>query len=152
MIDCNPQVRAPAEAAAAAPALGALPQWRLDHLYPGMDSPEFAADLARASADAKSFAAAHKGRLAERLAEGGDALAGAIRAYEALQDLMGRLMSFASLTYAGDTTDPARAKFYGDAQERVTEIAGDLLFFELELNRLDDSALAATLRRNPARM
>ena len=38
--------------------------------------------------------------------------------------------------YAGDTTDPARAKFYGDAQERVTEIASDLLFFELELNRL----------------
>ena len=58
---------------------------------------------------------------------------------------MGRLMSYASLLYAGDTSDPARAKFYGDAQERVTEIAGDLLFFELELNRLDDAELEAAM-------
>jgi oligoendopeptidase F len=129
------------------PDLGALPEWRLDHLYPGMDSPEFAADLARAADQAKAFASAHKGQLAARLTEGG--LAGAIRDYEALQDLLGRLMSYASLTYAGDTTDPARAKFYGDAQERVTEIAGDLLFFELELNRLDDSALDAAMAGGP---
>ena len=58
---------------------------------------------------------------------------------------MGRLMSYASLLYAGDTSDPARAKFYGDAQEKVTDIAGELLFFELELNRLDDSKLEAAI-------
>ena len=135
MVAANP-------APVADPDLGVLPEWRLEHLYPAMDSPLFAADLARASENAKAFAAAHKGRIGERLAQGGDPLAGAIREYEALQDLLGRLMSYASLTYAGDTTDPARAKFYGDAQGRVTDIAGDLLFFELELNRLDDSALA----------
>ena len=39
----------------------------------------------------------------------------------------------------------ARAKFYGDAQERVTALAGDLLFFELELNRLDDARLEAAM-------
>jgi oligoendopeptidase F len=143
----NPGLKAPAEGASAAATLGALPEWRLDHLYPGMDSPQFAADLARAADEAKAFAAAHKGRLAERLAQG--ALVGAIRDYEALQDLLGRLMSYASLTYAGDTSDPARAKFYGDAQGRVTEIAGDLLFFELELNRLDDAALAASMASGP---
>ena len=54
-------------------------------------------------------------------------------------------MSYASLLYASDTSDPARAKFYGDAQERVTALAGDLLFFELELNRLDDAALEAAM-------
>jgi oligoendopeptidase F len=136
----NPVPKTPA-----ADDLGALPEWRLEHLYPAMDSPQFAADLARASEKAKTFAAARKGRSAELLAQGGDALADAIRDYEALQDLMGRLMSYASLVYAGDTSDPAKAKFYGDAQERVTEIAGDLLFFELELNRLDDSALDAAM-------
>ena len=30
-------------------------------------------------------------------------------------------MSFAGLVYSGDTTDPARAKFYGDAQERADQ-------------------------------
>ena len=144
----------PAHAASAdssAADLGPLPQWRLDDLYDGMDSPAFAADLARAATEAKRFAATYQGRLTE-LAEGAEAgqrLFEAIRAYEALQDLMGRIMSYASLLYAGDTSDPARAKFFGDAQEKVTELAGELLFFELELNRLDDVGLDAATRDSP---
>ena len=129
----------------------ALPQWRLDHLYPSMDSPEFAGDLRRAAADAKGFAAAYQGKLAD-LAKGpaaGERLYETVRAYEALQDLMGRIMSYASLLYAGDTSDVARAKFYGDVQEKVTELAGELLFFELELNRLDDAALDRAMDGTP---
>jgi oligoendopeptidase F len=123
--------------------LGALPEWRLTDLYSGMDAPKFAADMQSAAEQAKKFSGDYRGKL-HSLAEGGDgadALAGAVRGYEAIQDLVGRIMSYASLMYAGDTSDPARAKFYGDAQEKVTALAGDLLFFELELNRLDDSKL-----------
>jgi len=123
--------------------LGDLPQWRLEDLYPSMDSPEFAADLRRAANDSKRFATAYQGKLAE-IAKGlsaGARLYESVRAYEALQDVMGRIMSYASLLYAGDTSDAARAKFYGDAQEKVTALAGELLFFELELNRLDDALL-----------
>jgi len=138
-------------AAAAAVDLGSLPLWRLDDLYEGMDSPHFAADFARAATEAKRFAVTYQGKLAA-LAEGADAgqrLFEAVRAYEELQDLMGRIMSYASLLYAGDTSDPARAKFFGDAQEKVTELAGELLFFELELNRLDDARLDAATRGAP---
>ncbi len=141
----NLHSHAPAGAVAAAPDLGPLPEWSLADLYPSLDSPVFAADLARASQEARAFAAAHKGRLAGLLAQGGDLFALVVKEYEVLQDQMGRLMSFASLTYAGDTTDPTRAKFYGDASEKVTEIVGDLLFFELEINRLDDAALDAAM-------
>ncbi len=125
--------------------LGALPQWRLDDLYESMDSPVFAADLARAQAEAKAFHERWRGRLAAIAAspEAGEKLAEAVSGYEALQDLAGRVMAYASLLYASDTSDGTRAKFYGDAQERVTALAGDLLFFELELNRLDDAALDA---------
>jgi oligoendopeptidase F len=131
--------------------LGPLPQWRLDDLYEGMDSPKFADDLRRAATDAKSFAATYQGKLAG-LAAGpgaGERMFEAVSAYEALQDLMGRIMSYASLLYAGDTSDVARAKFYGDAQEKVTALAGELLFFELELNRLDDASLEAPMRDSP---
>jgi oligoendopeptidase F len=131
-----------------APAdLGQLPEWRLDDLYEGMDSPRFAADLERARREAKQFAETYRGRLIELAdePEGGEALAAAVCAYEALQDLTGRVMAYASLLYASDTSDPARAKFHGDAQERVTALAGDLLFFELELNRIDDARLEAAM-------
>src|ERR1700761_9105312 len=127
--------------------LGALPEWRLDDLYSGMDSPAFAADSQQAVGKAKSFAATYRGKLeASARGEGaGEKLSAAVKAYEALQDLVGRIISYAGLVYAGDTSDPARAKFYGDVQQKVTDIAGDLLFFELELNRLDDALVAAAL-------
>ena len=127
--------------------LGVLPQWRLDDLYEGMDSPRFAADLSRAREKTGLFAETYRGKLAAMLdaPEGAEKLAASIRAYEALQDLTGRVMSYASLLYASDTSDAARAKFYGDANERLTALAGDLLFFELELNRLDDARLEAAM-------
>jgi oligoendopeptidase F len=140
-----------AQQRAEAVALGALPEWRLGDLYDGMDSPRFAADLARAATDATRFSAAYRGKL-EALSAGrlaGERLCEAVSAYEALQDLMGRIMSYASLLYAGDTSDTARAKFFGDAQEKVTELAGELLFFELELNRLDDQHLEAAMQDSP---
>jgi oligoendopeptidase F len=140
-----------ASVAAASADLGALPEWRLDDLYSGMDSPDFAADMQRAIAEAKAFAQTYRGKL-EALARdsaAGEKLGAAVRGYEAIQDLVGRIMSYAGLVYAGDTSDPTRAKFYGDAQEKVTALAGDLLFFELELNRLDDKLIDSAMA-NPA--
>ncbi len=132
-------------------ALGAMPEWRLEHLYPAMDSPAYAADLARSAEEAAAFAATYRGKLAELLSgeQGALRLFEAIRRYEALEDLMGRVMSYAGLMYAGDTTDPRRGKFYGDAQEKITTASSDLLFFMLELNRIDDATLDAAMRQAP---
>src|SRR4029078_9937968 len=58
---------------------------------------------------------------------------------------LGRLISYAGLLYAGNTTDPAIAKFYGDMQESITAASLHLLFFQLELNRIEDSALEAAM-------
>jgi oligoendopeptidase F len=128
--------------------LGRLPEWNLNDLYSGIDSPEIERDLAKADAECAAFEQDFKGRLAEMAAgEGaGAALAGAVRRYEVLEDKLGRLISYASLVYAGNTTDPKRAKFYGDVQERLTAASIHLLFFTLELNRIDDAALEAAMR------
>ena len=125
--------------------LGTLPEWNLEDLYPSMDSKAFKSDLAKAESESKSFNAAYRGKL-EALAKknSGSGLLEALQRYEALEELLGRIMSYAGLVYSGDTTDPARMKFYGDTQEKITAASSDLLFFELELNRLDD-ALAAKL-------
>jgi oligoendopeptidase F len=125
------------------PAFGALPQWNLDDLYPGMDSPSLKRDLAEADAECLAFEQDYKGRLGEMAAGGG--LAAAVKRFEALDDKLGRLISYASLVYAGNTTDPVRAKFYGDVQERITTASIHLLFFMLELNRVDDAVLDAAM-------
>jgi oligoendopeptidase F len=139
--------RAPAKSAAvrkrAAPKLGRLPEWNLADLYPGTDAPEVKRDLDRAETECTAFEEAYKGKLGA-IAESpaaGRALAEAVKRYEAIQDLLGRLLSFAGLVRAGDTIDPARAKFYGDVQERVTASSSHLVFFALELNRIDNALI-----------
>jgi oligoendopeptidase F len=132
-------------------ALGALPEWNLADLYAGLDDPAIKRDLDRADAECVAFESAYKGKLADlaRSAKAGAALAEAVRGYEAIDDLMGRLGSYAGLMHAGNTVDPARTKFYGDVQERLTAASTHLLFFSLELNRIDD-ALLETAMADPA--
>jgi oligoendopeptidase F len=143
--DAGPAIRRAADAALASPqaALGLLPEWNLADLYPAMDAPELKRDLEHAQAECKAFALAYRGKLADLLAGGAPsaALGEAIARYERLDELMSRLMSYVGLVYAGDTSDPLRAKLYGDTQERLTEAGAEILFFQLELNQLDDQAL-----------
>ncbi len=128
--------------------LDSLPLWDLADLYAAMDAPEVERDLAQAAERSGAFQQSYKGKLqsiAER-ADGGGRLAAAVAEYEAIEEVMGRLGSYGSLVYAGDTSDPAHAKFYGDLQDRLTTISTDLLFFPLELNRLDDGLIEMALR------
>ncbi len=146
-------LRTPAEAAAAKkPDLGDLPEWNLDDLYPGMESAEYKAALAKAETDSVAFETRYRGQLAEMLSgeSGGDKIAEAVKAYEKLEDLLGRIMSYAGLIHAGDTSDPIRAKFFGDAQDKLTRISTKLLFFTLEFNKLDDTALEAAMNASEA--
>ena len=124
-------------------SLGALPEWNLADLYRAIDAPEVKRDLDRGETECIAFETAYKGRLAEMAvgADAGKVLAEAVRRYEAIDDVLGRLISYAGLLYSGNTTDPAIAKFYGDMQERITAASLHLLFFTLELNRLDDAVL-----------
>ena len=138
-----------ARSAAEAALIGPLPEWDLSALYPGMASTEFASDLAKAEAECKAFADAHRGRLDALAGDGGAALGPVVEAYEAIEDRLGRLASYAGLVYAGDTTDPQRAKFFGDTQERLTAASSDLLFFTLEMNRIDDAVMERALDEAP---
>ena len=115
-----------------------LPTWDLGDLYPGPDSPAVEADLTVAEQAARAFAAANQHKLG---AMSGRALAGAIGEYERIEELLGRLMSYAQLLFAGDSTNAEIGRFYQTVSERVTTISSDLLFFSLELNRLDDAVL-----------
>ncbi|YBV96551.1 M3 family oligoendopeptidase [Phyllobacteriaceae bacterium JZ32] len=145
---------APADRIAAgseADNLGNLPEWNLGDLYPSMDAPELAADMEKASRDAIAFEDRWKGKLAAEAAKpNGGELANAITAYEALEELMGRIFSYAGLLYSGDTSDPKRAKFYGDVQEKMTDASAHLIFFALELNHIEDDVLETAMKANPA--
>src|SRR6476661_3156073 len=133
---------AAADAATSQPIAQELPTWDLGDLYPAPDSPAVEGDFAQAEKAAKDFAVAYQGKLAGLP---GAALAAAIGEYEGIEEVLGRLMSYAQLLFSGDSTNAEIGRFYQTVSERVTAISSHLLFFALELNRLDDAVLEQKL-------
>src|ERR1700712_2191462 len=143
-----PQRKPNGAKAAAKPKSARLPEWNLADLYSGIGAPELTHDLAKMDDECLAFEADYKGKLAEQTAGegGGKWLADAVSRYEAIDDLAGRLGSYASLIHAGDSVDPAITKFYGDVSERMTNASVHLLFFALELNRVDDAVIGRAMQ------
>ncbi len=124
-------------------ALGTLPTWDLSDLYPSKDSDELEIDLNAAAEEAKIFASDYKGKVDSL---DGAAIGAAITEYERHQERLARVMSFAHLVYAGNITDPEAGRFFQTMQEKVNDIATVLLFFELELRRIEEDDLDAKLK------
>jgi len=147
----NPDLRrfaAVTEPAAETVAVAALPNWNLADLYASPAAPEIEQDLKRAAVEVAAFRKAHEGKLA---AIDGAAFLAAVTNYEAIQELLGRLTSYAQLVYAGNMADSELARFQQNINERVNTISVEVLFFTLEINKLDDANLAAKLQHEPLR-
>ncbi len=122
-----------------------LPQWDLSDLYPAMDCADLARDFDRLEQRAASFSDKYKGRLSGLSAA---AAHESLAEYEAMEEIMGRIMSYAGLLHAGDVTDPDIAKFYQSCHERLTRINTRLLFYTLEINRLDEAQIDGWLENS----
>jgi len=121
-------------------AFGDLPDWDLSDLYTAEDAPELTRDMAWLETECASFAADYQGKLADLDA---NELLACVQRHEKIDMIQGRIMSFAGLRYYQITTDPDRAKFMSDCQDKLTTFSTPLVFFSLEINRIDDDAFDA---------
>ena len=128
-------------------AFGDLPEWDLSDLYASEDAAELQADLTWLKQSCIDFSNDYEGKLAQLNA---DEMLKAVERYEAIDIIAGRIMSFAGLRYYQLTTDPERAKFMSDMQNKLTEHTTILVFYGLEFNRLDEEALSKLLSQNTA--
>ncbi|MGR3496670.1 M3 family oligoendopeptidase [Citreimonas sp.] len=131
-----------AEATRGGRDLGDLPEWDLSDLYAAPDAPELKRDLDWLEQACQSFAEDYEGKLATLDAA---AFLDVIRRHERIESVAGRIMSYAGLRYYQLTTDSERAKFLSDAQEKITTYTTPLVFFTLELNRIDDATIEGWL-------
>ncbi|MCZ4350980.1 M3 family oligoendopeptidase [Roseovarius aestuarii] len=134
-----------ANANAGGEPLGNLPEWDLSDLYSAPDAPELTRDLEWLENACAEFAADYENKLGTLDAAG---LLECIQRDEAISTTAGRIMSYAGLRYYQLTTDGARTKFLSDCQEKITNFTTPLVFFTLELNRLEDNHLADLLAQN----
>ncbi|MFK7745962.1 MAG: M3 family oligoendopeptidase [Roseobacter sp.] len=134
-----------ANASGGAGSLGSLPEWNLDDLYTGEDAKELKRDLDWLEGACASFASDYEGKLADLDAPG---FLECVLRNEKINQIAGRIMSFAGLRYYQLTTDAGRAKFMSDLQEKITVFTTPLVFFTLEINRLDDDHLDGLYAQN----
>ncbi len=127
-------------------SLGSLPDWDLSDLYTGQEAPELARDMAWLEQECAAFATDYQGKLASL---DGAAMLTCIRRHERIEQVAGRVMSFAGLRYYQNTMDGGRAKFMSDCQDRITTFTTPLVFFSLEFNRIEDAAYEALFTAMP---
>ena len=121
------------------------PDWDLADLFNGPSDPAIDREMSALAEQARHFRDTYAGRLPDLA---GGEMAAAIASFEAMEDRLGRIVSYAQLLYAAQTEDAEVAQFFQSIQERATEIGSDLLFFGLEINQLDESRLS-TLCAHP---
>jgi oligoendopeptidase F len=120
-------------------------RWELADLVGGGGGGDVDALLDQALERAGAFEERYRGALATI---DGAGLAVAMTELGEIYDLVGRADSYASLDYSTDTIDPARGALVARVQERSTELATQLLFFELEWAALSDERVEALLEHD----
>ena len=130
------------QAAVAEPDLGPLPEWDLTDLYSGPDSTEIAGEFDRLSDDIATFKKRFEGGVADLKPA---TFGSAIGDFEAIQERLWRIGSYAQLLYATDMTDTEVGQFSQNTREKLNDLSADLLFFTLELNRIKDADLTPML-------
>lgn len=103
--------------------------WNLGELF--ANEAEFSGAIDSAAAQAMDFELKFKDKLHALSAE---EFLGALELYEGISEQIGKIMSFAHLSFARDTSLGAQQ---AKAEQACNDISQSLLFFELEFNELD---------------
>lgn len=121
----------------------ALPRWDLSDFYSALDAPEVEKDFSKVEKLCAVFAKKYDKKVAKLI---GEQLAKAIAEYEIIQELAGKIGSYASLLFAGNMSLPQNAQFYQNVQEKLTVLSSQILFFTLAINGISDKEMAAKLK------
>ena len=122
-----------------------LPEWNLDDLYSSENDKNLTIDLKWLDKECTKFENDFKNKLSKLSAQN---FLKCILRYEKIQNISGRIMSFAGLKYYQSTTDPKRAKFLADMQDKITVSSSKLVFFSLEINNIDNKKINSLLKEN----
>lgn len=109
--------------------------WDLSDLYDSINAPELKEDKQKVKNLADQFAKSYKGKVADLdAAEHAEAL----KDYEEIVQIAGKIGSYAQLIWSTNTEDPALGKLLQEARELGSEISQKLVFFSVEWLKVDN--------------
>lgn len=116
-------------------------RWDLSALFSGIDDPRVAETWAKALAQADAFASRYRGTLAQADLSA-EHLAAGIAEMEAIYQEASKPANYAQLLVAADSADPKIGAFLASQMERFSELQVKMMFFELELQDIEDEVYA----------
>lgn len=125
-----------------------LPRWDLTDFYDSIEDSKIKQDLDNAEARAKAFLDTYTSKFKSSDGWQASDLATAIKEYEEIDEILGKVMSYAYLNYATYLSTPVIVGFFQKIQEKVTQISSYLVFFTLDINLLDETRLIEAYKEN----
>ena len=122
-----------------------LPKWDLTDLYASLSDVQIERDITTITQKAKVLEDSYKGKISSL---DGDTWFDIIVAYETISEKMGKIMSYAGLYYATHSTDMTVGAFYQTSMERITLASSYLLFFSLEINKIDEDTFNTIMEKS----
>ena len=109
--------------------------WDLSDLYQGFNDPKLAEDLAELQKTAAKFRQNYRDKVSQLTPV---AVADCLQQLEVLGEKSGYLYAFPSLVFSADTRNTEAQQFLDKVKAALTGIDNQLLFFDLELQDLDE--------------
>ena len=125
--------------------LNNLPDWDLTDFYSSTSDKQIEEDFIVARELANKFKNQYQNNLQDIEAV---SLFNAIKSYEEISEILGKISSFSYLNYITHLNNEKDIAFYQNNSERVNEIYSLLVFFELELNQIEEDKLQFLLQKS----
>lgn len=126
-----------------------LPEWNLSDLYASLTDPKIEADLSSCARQAEAFSKKYNGFFTKEGWKAAD-LFEAISLYEKISESLGKVASFASLSYYQNLKNEESQRFHQEIQERLTTIGSHFIFLTLEINTIPDELLYQAVQSSSA--
>lgn len=122
-----------------------IPNWDLSDFYSSIKDKKISADLKKIESDTKNFCKKFSGKIVKLSA---NQLFEAITQYQNICEKIGKISSYSYLIYASDLSNQANISFHQNTSEALNKSESQLIFFTLELNKIDDKKLAILLKNS----
>ena len=124
-----------------------LPIWNLSEIYKDIKDPNIGKDIKEISKLSNEFLKKWKGRIKELSATD---FVNCIEKYQAINESIYKIGTHSSLIFATNMEDPEISRYNSSISDQITEILSSLIFFTLELSKIDDKTIESWMKENSA--
>ena len=116
-----------------------LPVWDLSEIYKDIDDPSIESDIKIIKELSEDFSIKWKGKIKDLNAS---EFLNCIETYQNISEKIYKIGTHSNLIFATNMEDPEISRYNASVSDKLTEISSLLVFFTLELSKLDDKTVS----------